>query len=96
MDPRECEDMKAKQAAAGQYQTQGIGAGVVGGPGSIDYGYQTGNLAAEPFTLRGEAEYKIGYYRDQAERADQAAAFFRENPAFDQFIRLIRSGVIHI
>lgn len=51
---------------------------------------------SEPFTLRGEAEQKVGFHRDQAEKADQAAAFFRENPAFDEFIRLIRSGAIQI
>jgi hypothetical protein len=52
--------------------------------------------ASEPFTLRGEAEQKVSYHRTQAEKADQAAAFFRENPAFDEFIRLIRNGSIQI
>jgi hypothetical protein len=51
---------------------------------------------AEPFTLRGEAEQKVGYHRTEADKADQAAAFFRENPAFDEFIRLIRSGAIQL
>lgn len=47
-------------------------------------------------SLRAEAEQRVGYHRSQAEKHDQAAAFFRENPAFDQFIRLIRSGAIQI
>lgn len=45
---------------------------------------------------RDRAEKKVGFHRQEAERADQAAAFFRENPAFDQFICLIKSGVISI
>jgi hypothetical protein len=47
-------------------------------------------------TLLEEAEKKVGYHRQQAEKADQAAAFFRENPAFDMFVRLVRQGVIQI
>lgn len=46
------------------------------------------------FTLRQEAEERVGFHRSQAEKADSAAAFFRENPAFDEFIRLVRSGAI--
>jgi hypothetical protein len=47
-------------------------------------------------SLREEAEKNVGYHREQAEKHDQAAAFFRENPAFDEFIRLIRSGAIQV
>jgi hypothetical protein len=45
---------------------------------------------------REEAEHQVGYHRLQADRHDKAAAFFRENPAFDQFIQLIREGAISI
>ena len=47
-----------------------------------------------PSTLREEAEKKIGYHREQADRHDRAVAFLRENPAFDEFVRLVRDGVI--
>jgi hypothetical protein len=47
-------------------------------------------------TNREEAEKQVGYHRDQAERAVEAAAFFRENPAFDEFIQLVRIGAIQI
>jgi hypothetical protein len=47
-----------------------------------------------PSTLREEAENKIGYHREQADRHDRAVAFLRENPAFDEFVRLVRDGVI--
>ena len=45
-------------------------------------------------TLRDEAEKQVGYHREQADKHDRAAAFFRENPAFDEFIQLLRSGAI--
>ena len=47
-------------------------------------------------TLREEAEKNVGYHRSQADKANRAAAFFREHPEFDEFIQLIRSGVIGI
>lgn len=46
------------------------------------------------FSLREQAEKQVGYHREQADRQDRAAAFFRENPAFDEFVQLIRRGVI--
>lgn len=52
--------------------------------------------APKRLTLREEAEQRIGYHRDQANKSDMAAAFFRENPIFDEFIRLIRAGVVKI
>ena len=45
-------------------------------------------------TLREEAEKQIGYHREQADKADRAIAFLRDNPAFDEFVRLVRAGVI--
>jgi hypothetical protein len=53
-------------------------------------------MSSEPPSLRREAEDRVGFHRQQAEKADQAAAFFRENPAFDMFVRLVRQGVIQI
>lgn len=43
---------------------------------------------------REQAEKNVGYHRDQADKNDRALAFFRENPTFDQFIQLVREGVI--
>jgi hypothetical protein len=43
-----------------------------------------------------EAEKNSRYHRAEADRADLAAAFFREHPEFDAFIQLIRAGVIHL
>jgi len=47
-------------------------------------------------SLREEAEKSVGYHRLEAEKQDRAAAFFRENPSFDEFIQLIRAGAIQI
>jgi hypothetical protein len=47
-------------------------------------------------SLREEAEKSVGYHREQADKQDRAAAFFREHPEFDEFIQLIRSGTIGI
>lgn len=45
-------------------------------------------------SMRETAEKAVGHHREQAEKCDRAAAFFRENPAFDEFIQLVRSGII--
>jgi hypothetical protein len=47
-------------------------------------------------SLREEAENQVGYHRSEADKKDRAVAFFREHPEFDEFIQLIRSGVIGI
>ena len=47
-------------------------------------------------SLREEAEKSIASCYEQAARAERSAAFFREHPEFDEFIQLIRSGVIGI
>ncbi len=61
-------------------------------------GGQTTNQ--QPFSrrpsLREEAEKQVGYHREQADKSDRAIAFFREHPEFDEFIQLIRAGVIGI
>lgn len=45
---------------------------------------------------REQAEKRVGHHRIEADRADRAAAFFREHPEFDEFIGLIRAGIIQI
>jgi hypothetical protein len=52
--------------------------------------------AYRPPSNREQAEKQVGYHREQADRHDRAAAFFRDNPAFDEFIQLIRAGAIQI
>ena len=47
-------------------------------------------------SLREEAEKQLAFHAEQAARQDKAATFYRENPSFDLFVRLIRSGAIHI
>lgn len=47
-------------------------------------------------SLREESEKSAFAHREQAEKAERSAAFFREHPEFDEFIQLIRQGVIGI
>lgn len=47
-------------------------------------------------TMREQAEKAVGHYREQAEKHERALAFFRAHPEFDEFVLLIRSGVISI
>ena len=47
-------------------------------------------------SLREEAEKSVASHYEQAAKAERSAAFFREHPEFDEFIQLIRSGVIGI
>ena len=85
--------MKASQDQCGVYDPnyiRGIGQQTT----SSYYGDECNLKSPEPPTLRREAEERVGHHRQQAEKADQAAAFFRENPAFDMFVRLVRAGVI--
>lgn len=89
-----CEDSlrNAKMAAEQQYPDGGCAKA----PTPQSYYSDTCNQAQtyRPPTLREEAEKRVGHHRDQAEKADQAVAFLRENPAFDEFVRLVRAGVI--
>lgn len=43
-----------------------------------------------------EAEQQAAEHLDRAGKAQQAAAFLRAHPEFDEFIQLIRKGVIGI
>jgi hypothetical protein len=47
-------------------------------------------------TMADEAEKQSGYHSDLATKAARACMFFRANPAFEEFIRLIRSGAIQL
>ena len=55
-----------------------------------------GSNSYRPPTLREQAEKQVGYHREQADKHDRAAAFFRENPVFEQFVELLRSGAFQI
>jgi hypothetical protein len=58
---------------------------------------ETGNkYQTRPYTLREEAEVRLRNHREHAKNASLAAEFFRDNPAFDEFIRLVRSGAIQL
>lgn len=55
------------------------------------------NMAAyRPPTLREQAEKSVAYHSDQAQKHNAAAAFFRDNPAFEEFVQLLRSGAFQI
>jgi hypothetical protein len=93
MEPWEVEaKLKASQAPCGAYDAN-RGAGQQAAQKAY-YGDECNTVSPEPPTLRREAEERVGAHRREAEKADQAAAFFRENPAFDLFVRLVRQGVI--
>ncbi len=53
-----------------------------------------GNLAGRPYTMSEQAEKNASSHYELAQKQSQAAAFFRDNPVFDEFIRLVRSGAI--
>ena len=45
-------------------------------------------------TLQEEAEKQAIHHSEMANKCAQAAAFLSANPAFDEFVRLVRAGVI--
>jgi hypothetical protein len=47
-----------------------------------------------PFSLQEEAARRAQEHYEQASKAQSAAVFFANNPAFEDFIRLVRSGAI--
>ena len=49
-----------------------------------------------PPTLYEQAAASNRYYAEQSKKAASAADFFARNPAFDEFILLIRRGAIQI
>lgn len=52
------------------------------------------NEAYKPATLCEQAEKSAAYHQEMAEKQYRAAVFLRDNPAFDEFVRLVRQGVI--
>lgn len=46
------------------------------------------------YTLAEEKLKSAEYHQEQANKQYKAFHFLRENPAFDQFIKLVRSGAI--
>lgn len=51
---------------------------------------------ARPNTPREEAEKTVAYMQQEVINKQQAVAFLNANPAFDEFIMLIRKGIISI
>lgn len=47
-------------------------------------------------TMADEHEKAAAHHRERSVKAEQAADFFRSNPAFEDFINLIRTGAISI
>lgn len=47
-------------------------------------------------SLAAQAEIERDYHQREAAKLEEAAAFLRENPAFDKFVRLVRAGVISL
>jgi hypothetical protein len=84
---------KASQEQCGAYDPNAIRGIGTQAPKSY-YGDEYNALSPEPPTLRQEAEMRVAHHREQADTADRAVAFFCDNPAFDLFVRLVRSGVI--
>jgi len=41
-----------------------------------------------------QADKAAAHHAEQHQKASEAAAFFRNNPAFDEFIKLVRKGSI--
>ena len=99
-DQREEQRTAQNAKIAADYRIEGIPAAPQGACGqSVHFASENCCETVQSYSLpslREEAEKQVGYHRTQAEKQDQAAAFFRENPAFDLFIRLIRSGAIQI
>lgn len=47
-------------------------------------------------SAREEAEKASYFHAEKAQKASQAADFLRENPAFNEFVRLLRVGAIQL
>lgn len=95
------DEVNAKMQAEKAYyaaQQQGEVRGVA--PSQPYYGDTCNNLGGCVQEYRPspteQAEKDANFHRDKSIKAEMAAAFFRANPSFDEFIRLIRSGVIGI
>lgn len=83
-----CGNLKTSQDAAKQYASTN-GAADMAGVGVGSNAYRRPSLLEELEKRQTQAN------EDESKRY-QAIHFFRANPAFDEFIQLIRSGSIHI
>lgn len=55
-----------------------------------------GREEQQAHTSREEAIRNASYHGEMATKSYQAAAFFEANPAFEEFVRLIRCGAIQL
>ncbi len=94
--PSEYEKAKAEAMYA---QTPNVLGATAPAPSSY-YGDSTtqGNLAGAEWrpSPAEQAEKNYIHHSEQAAKASTAYTFLRQNPAFDEFIKLIRSGAIQI
>lgn len=74
--------LKAAKDCSASNQTIGMGPAVANGPRRV--------------SLVEESENQSAYHQEQAFRLARGAQFFRDNPAFAEFIELIRQGSISI
>ena len=51
-------------------------------------------VQTKEWTTADEKEKFAYYHQEQANKAWQATSFLRVNPAFDEFMKLIRSGAL--
>ena len=85
-------NMKQQQADKAYYadscettQVQAVGVGCAG---------PALGKSANPYSLQDEASKRAHHHYEQAGKAQAAALFFAQNPAFEEFIRLVRSRSI--
>ena len=101
MDPYQKEKEKLDQANAMLQQQLGkeANAGTEVGPGvpaDVADTCMQGATLSRGYTLADEALRRRRGAECDYEKANQAARFFMEHPEFDEFIRLLRAGVISI
>jgi hypothetical protein len=96
MNPDDYLEKRQQEKMAAANQECGD-AGKIPAPSSFGYDYTQANVAqgtTRTFTLKEEAEKRFMDHRQSADKAERAIVFLSENPAFDEFVRLVRAGVI--
>jgi hypothetical protein len=94
--PRSAQERMQREKMAAANQECGEIRGIPS-PSSFGYDYTQANVAqgtTRTFTLKEEAEKLFMEHRQSADKAERAIVFLSENPAFDEFVRLVRAGVI--
>lgn len=86
--PDEAEEIKRFVDGNTERQVQTTYGGIAGGRTQCD--------EQQAHTSREEAIRNASYHGEMAAKSYQAAAFFEANPAFEEFIRLIRCGAIQL